>query len=331
MPLRCARSELIPGSIADEDAKGLRSLSILEGLRHSLFLGGYRSCGITPPVMHHDFCSNCGVHLAYWSGDATHVFAEGNYITTTSIQPVQKGDDPVSDTSFVLSPLGSPPPRGSGLYARSWPDISRDPLPLTIIQDPEISGMPHKVVHKDTLEPLFSVKAYNSENLQWYADGINYFLPIPVFNDADDSWRSNSGSIYISAAGSRGKEVARLTFYRDNCNMAVNWNDPSDERPYMNSIGANNLKCITQRPYLPFLSCAGPMVWTHRKGLKGPVLLDAYDRVVAYGELNICDKDMPIEVLGEIVTSYIALRVQIGRYLDYEAAEDAERQSRSQA
>ncbi|KAI1260831.1 hypothetical protein F5Y18DRAFT_242587 [Xylariaceae sp. FL1019] len=280
--------------------------------------------------MRHDFCSNCGVHLAYWSGDATHVFAEGSYLTTTSVQPAQKSDDPVPNTIAIRSPLGLPPPHGSELYARSWPNITRDPLPLTIIQDSEISGMPHKLVHKDTLEPLFTVKAYNSENLQWYSDGVSYFLPIPVFSDAGDSWRSNSGSIYVSSAGSRGKEVASLTFYRDNCNIAVRWNDQSDHRPYTNRIGVNNLKCITQKPYLPFLSRAGPMVWTHRKGLQGPVLLDAYDRVVAHGELTICDKDIPPEVLGEIVTSYIALRVQTGRYLDYEAAEESERQSRSQ-
>ncbi|KAI0441191.1 hypothetical protein F4803DRAFT_524503 [Xylaria telfairii] len=275
------------------------------------------------------FCSNCGVHLAYWSGDTTHVFAEGDYLATASIQPTQKGEDPVPGPISVRSPLGAPPLRGSGLYARYIPDISRDLLQLRVIQDTNIKGFPGKLVHRETLKPLFLVKTYSSEHRQWYDEG-DHFLPIPVVEDPHESWRSSSGSIYVSTAGSRGREVARLDFWRDNCHIRVSWTTPTNHRPYNNRVGVDNLKCITQRPYLPFLSSAGPMVWTHRKGLQGPVLLDAYDRVVAYGELNICDKDTTPEVLADIVVTYIALRVQTKRYIDYKAAENAEYQSRNQ-
>ncbi|RYP66793.1 hypothetical protein DL771_007591 [Monosporascus sp. 5C6A] len=101
-------------------------------------------------------------------------------------------------------------------------------------------------------------------------------------------------------------------------------------------FGTGDKHCLTQRLCFPFLSSEGPLVWTVWKGHRRMVLLDAHDRIVAYGDRLMCaisDDAATATVpscrwkllVAEILVTYVALRVQMQRLKEWKTAENNER------
>ena len=306
------------------------------------------------------FCTFCGIHLAYWNGN-TYVFAKDKHLNTSFPRgPDNKelSSEAPSIHMFAKSPLGSPPMQGSELYALKWPQPSRKSYKLEVELDQRTNFL-RRITDPVTRQILLTMAEPRLEEHEWHYAGRRVFLPFEknreeaekkhLFKpfsreEVNTTLHFRWGPSQVSYG--RPQTLVDLRFERYTWDISLYWPDVMPWRGKQD-FGLGDSRCITQRLYLPFLSSAGPLVWTTRKmgtiiGQIGRgrgqrdeslVLLDAYDRVVAYGDLAVYDRGMPLELLAEILATYAALRVQLLRLeqwkeayknqQDHEAAEKA--------
>ncbi|RYP20726.1 hypothetical protein DL765_002676 [Monosporascus sp. GIB2] len=316
------------------------------------------------------YCAVCGLNLAYWNG-ATYVFARNEHLSDVPPAIIGDADRedgkpknrdkamppiPLSPPCrFAKSPLGPPPPHGARLYAAKHPLFPANPRRLNIERDPDINFL-KGITDAATGETLLSVKPPGFESHGWHYEKV--FLPFERDRTSVTAlYRSESESlwVYIYPVVARTAEATEkqsaaipveIVFDRFSWAMVIRWADragvtfgsSSSSSRYSISIGSRtdfgtgDKHCLTQRLYFPFLSSEGPLVWTVRKGHRRMVLLDAYDRVVAYGDLLLCvfsDDDTTAALpscrrrllVAEILVTYVALRVQMQRFEEWKMAE----------
>ncbi|RYO80152.1 hypothetical protein DL766_000405 [Monosporascus sp. MC13-8B] len=319
------------------------------------------------------YCAVCGLNLAYWNG-ATYVFARDEHLNDAppaivgdadSEEDIPKNRDkaippiPLSPPHrFAKSPLGPPPPHGARLYAAKHPLFPANPRRLNIERDPDINFL-KRIRDAATGETLLSVKPPGFESHGWHYEN-KVFLPFERDRTSVTAlYRSESGGlwVYIYPVVARTSEApeeqsaaipVEIVFDRFSWAMVIRWADragaafgSSSSRYCISSglrtdFGTGNKHCLTQMLYFPFLSSEGPLIWTVRKGHRKMVLLDAYDRVVAYGDLLLCvfsDDDTTTTLpscrrrllVAEIMVTYAALRVQMQRLEEWKTAEENER------
>ncbi|RYP86177.1 hypothetical protein DL769_000789 [Monosporascus sp. CRB-8-3] len=328
------------------------------------------------------YCAVCGLNLAYWNG-ATYVFARDECLsdatpaidgdTDSEDDDLKNRDKAMSSISspprrFAKSPLGPPPPHGAKLYAAEQPLFPANPRRLNIEWDRDINFL-KGITDPATGETLLSVKPPGFESHGWHY-GNKVFLPFEwdrISSAARYKAETEGLWVYIYPEVAWGSEATEqqsaavpveIVFDRFSWAMVIRWTDraratfgnssSSSSRHSISSgsrtdFGTGDKHCLTQRLYFPFLSSEGPLVWTVRKGHRGMVLLDAYDRVVAYGDLLLCvfdDDDDNTTTLppcrrrllvAEILVTYVALRVQMQRLEEWKTAEENQRQYIAQA
>ncbi|RYP89534.1 hypothetical protein DL770_004353 [Monosporascus sp. CRB-9-2] len=313
------------------------------------------------------YCAVCGLRLAYWNG-ATYVLARDEHLSDAP-PPIARGADSEDDNlknrdkaissiplspprRFAKSPLGPPPPYGAKLYAAKQPLLPANPRRLNIERDPNINFL-KGITDPATGETLLSVKPPRFEHHAWHY-GNKVFLPFERDrNSVNALCKAQREGLWVyvypdAAGGSEATEQqsaaipVEIVFDRFSRAIAIDWKDRagttfgSSSRYSISSgsrtdFGTGDGRCLTQKLCFPFLSSEGPLVWTVRKGHQTMVLLDAYDRVVAYGGLLLCvfpDDTATTTVppcrrrllVAEILVTYVALRVQMQRLEEWETA-----------
>ena len=236
--------------------------------------------------------------------------------------------------------------QGSELYALKFPQLSGKPYRLEVNWD-RTAKFPQRIADPGAQQTLLTMSTPHLEEHEWHDDGRKVFLPFekdreeaeerslwkPFAEGAVDAtlhFRRESSESGYSDPQTR----VELRFKRYTWEISLYWRDTIPWRGRQN-FGLGDSRCLTQLLYFPFLSSAGPLVWTTRKmgtveeqasrsrgkNDESLVLLDAYDRVVAYGDLWVYDRDMPLELLAEILVTYAALRVQLLRLEQWKEAE----------
>jgi hypothetical protein len=269
------------------------------------------------------FCPSCGLHLAYWNG-STHVFACGEYLAG-AIPGSSKGEIGSAEVKVPLSPWGQPPPQNSRLYMLAKPSLSEKTIRLEPDWDSDRRFL-RGVVDPSTNETVFEIQPPVFEKHEFHNTDV--FLPF----DPDNRGHAMAaqGIVNISRApGSPDSSLANIIFNRSDWDLVIQRGSPGclDAAGTFN-LGVHDDRCVAQRLYFPFLSSGGPLIWTVRKGMKGMVLLDAYDRVVAFGDLEVCDIGISKTLVEEIVLTYLALRIQTQRFKERIQAVSNEREVR---
>ncbi|RYO75410.1 hypothetical protein DL764_010458 [Monosporascus ibericus] len=326
------------------------------------------------------YCAMCGLHLAYWNGE-TYVFARDEHLSDVPPPIAGDADSeddnlknrdkaissiPVSPPRrFAKSPLGLPPPHGAKLYAAQQPLLPANPRRLDIEWDPDINFL-KGITDPATGETLLSTKPPVFESHGWHY-GNKVFLPFErdrISVTALYKTERESLWVYLYPELAWASEATKqqsapipveIVFDRFSWAMAIRWTDraettfgdsSSSSRYIISSgprtdFGTGDKHCLTQRLYFPFLSSEGPLVWTVREGHRRMVLLDAYDRVVAYGDLLLCvfsdgtatTTASPYRwrlLVAEILVTYVALTVQMQRLEEWKTALKSETECTAQ-
>ena len=292
------------------------------------------------------FCASCGIHLVYWNGD-TYVFAKDEYLTETVRENSEKeaGLEVSTTYKFARSPLGPPPVKMAQLYAFKRPLLPRNPYELKVKWDRQTDFL-QSITDPSAQRTLLTVTTPRLEDHEWHP-GQKVFLPFEKDREEAEKgklwkpWPSERVETTLhfrwgpTDAESKPQTRVELTFDRYNWDISLFWPDRVPWRG-RHDFGLKDGRCVTQNLYFPFLSSEGPLIWTTRKmgnvggepvpnrGKKTDdalVLVDAYDRVVAYGDLWVHDQNMSPELLGDILITYAAMRIQLQRLEQWGEAE----------
>lgn len=294
------------------------------------------------------FCASCGIHLAYWNGD-TYVFAKEEYLTEAPCENSEKGVGLEVSTTyrFARSPLGPPPVKMAQLYSFDRPLLPRDPYKLKVEWDQQANFL-QSITDPSVQRTLLTVKTPRLEDHEWHP-GRKVFLPFEKDREEAEKgklwkpWPSDrvEAALHFRWAPAEGRNgepksqtLVELDYERYNWDISLYWPDRVPWRG-RHAFGLKDGRCVTQNLYFPFLSSEGPLIWTTRKmrNIGGEpvngrgkaddamVLVDAYDRVVAYGDLWVYDRNMSPELLGDILVTYAAMRIQLQRLQQWREAE----------
>lgn len=211
-----------------------------------------------------------------------------------------------------------------------WVKNGKNQLPAEFLDEGENNTL-FQVQYKD-----FDLKTtYKPENC-WLKKGASYNLPAP-------NWTPDNATIRVISQDTQ-KDAGLMQLHPSTWDLRFYFptqGESSHIQTYRNTSVMPDKNFYDRKlPFLHWKSSQGSLVWTdrlctdareyswphHRKHL---VLLDSYDRLVAMeytaleeGKFNLRAQlrfygDLSDLLIGEIVTSYVALYAQMKREYDY--------------